>query len=227
MADAVIFDIDGTLVDSVDLHARAWQEAFRHFGHEFGFEEVRHQIGKGSDKLVPHFLPKKEIDRVGEELEKFRGELWKSTYLPQVKPFPKVRELLERLKQDGKQIVLASSARGDELKKYKQIANIEDLVEEETSSDDVESSKPDPDIVHAAMGRFKNADRSQAVMVGDTPYDAVAAKQAGVRAIGVLCGGFAEQELMKAGCMEIYRDAADLLANYESSLLARRESQAA
>jgi HAD superfamily hydrolase (TIGR01549 family) len=227
MTKAVIFDIDGTLVDSVDLHARAWQEAFQHFGFDFPFPEVRHQIGKGSDKLIPHFLSPEENERIGQKLDDFRGDLWKSKYLSQVKPFPKVRELFERLKHDGKQIVLASSAKGDELNKYKQIANIEDLVEEETSSDDVESSKPDPDIVHAAMAKLKDADPSQAVMVGDTPYDAQASTKAGVKAIGVLCGGFPEQELVTSGCVAVYRDPADLLANYETSLLGGEQSRAA
>lgn len=227
MVESVIFDIDGTLVDSVDLHARAWQEAFRHFGHEVKFEEVRSQIGKGSDKLIPHFLSPEEQKKIGEELDKFRGELWKSQYLNQVKPFPKVRELFQRIQQDGKRIVLASSAKGDELKTYKKIANIEDLVEEETSSDDVESSKPDPDIIHAALAKLGNPDPAQVVMVGDTPYDAEAARKAGVGTIGVLCGGFPEEDLRKAGAGVIYNGPAELLMMYEESPLGTRETKAA
>src|SRR4051812_24866746 len=110
MTKAVIFDIDGTLVDSVDLHARAWQEAFRHFGYDIPFEDIRHEIGKGADKLIPHFLPPDENQRIGKELDKFRSELWKKKYLHQVKPFPKVRELFQRVLADGKKIALASSA---------------------------------------------------------------------------------------------------------------------
>lgn len=227
MIEAVIFDIDGTLVDSVDLHARAWQEAFRHFGHEVQFEEVRSQIGKGSDKLIPHFLSPDENKKIGEELDKFRGELWKTKYLHQVKPFPKVRELFQRIQQDGKQIVLASSAKGDELQTYKQIANIEDLIQEETSSDDVESSKPDPDIIHAALGKLGNPDPEQVMMVGDTPYDVEAARKAGVRTIGVLCGGFPETDLRKAGAVAIYNGPAELLTMYEVSPLGDLETKAA
>jgi len=227
MIQAIIFDIDGTLVDSVDLHARAWQEAFRHFGHEVTFEEVRSQIGKGSDKLIPHFLSAEENKRIGEQLDKFRGDLWKSEYLHQVKPFPKVRELFLRIQQDGKQIVLASSAKGDELKTYKKIANIEDLTQEETSSDDVENSKPDPDVIHAALEKLGNPDPDDVVMVGDTPYDAEAARKAGVRTIGVLCGGFPEEELRKAGAVAIYNGPAELLAMYEESPLGEREHKAA
>ena len=93
MIKAVIFDIDGTLVDSVDLHARAWQEAFRRFGKEIPYERVRHQIGKGGDQLMPVFFSAEELDRFGEEMEKYRGELFKREYLPQVRAFPRVREL--------------------------------------------------------------------------------------------------------------------------------------
>ena len=227
MIQAVIFDIDGTLVDSVDLHARAWQEAFRHFGREVTFEEVRSQIGKGSDKLIPYFLSSEEDQKIGKQLDKFRGELWKSKYLHQVKPFPKVRELFQRIQQDGKQIVLASSAKGDELQTYRKIANIDDLVEEETSSDDVENSKPDPDVIHAALGKINNPDPANVMMVGDTPYDAEAARKAGVRTIGVLCGGFPEEDLRKAGAVAIYNGPAELLAMYEESPLGQPASKAA
>jgi len=227
MPTAVIFDIDGTLVDSVDLHARAWQEAFRHFGFDFEFEEIRHQIGKGSDKLIPHFLQPKEVRHIGEELDKYRSKLWKEKYLPLVKPFPKVRELFERIRRDGKKIVLASSAKGDELKQYKQIAHIEDLVEKETSSDDVENSKPDPDIIHATLQKLENPNPDDVIMVGDTPYDAEAAVKAGVKTIGVLCGGFPEEELIAAGCSQIYPAPAELLEHYAESILARAVERAA
>jgi HAD superfamily hydrolase (TIGR01509 family) len=227
MINAVIFDIDGTLVDSVDLHARAWQEAFSHFGYDFDFGEIRHQIGKGSDKLIPHFLPPGEVQHIGEELDKFRSKLWKTKFLARVKPFPKVRELFERIRQDGKRIVLASSAKGDELQTYKKIANIEDLVEKETSSDDVENSKPDPDIIHAALGKLGKPKPSEVIMVGDTPYDVEAANKAGVATIGMLCGGFPESELKAAGCVAIYRDAAELLERYEESPLAEKVNRAA
>ncbi len=227
MVKAVIFDVDGTLVDSVDLHARAWKEAFRHFGYDFRFREVCHEIGKGSDKLIPHFLQPKEVRHIGKEVEHYRAELWKRKYLSRVKPFPKVRELFERIRKDGKRIVLASSAKGDELETYKKIAKIEDLVEKETSSDDVKKSKPDPDIIHAALRKLGDADPAEVMMVGDTPYDAEAAKKAGVSTIGLLCGGFSKTELRTAGCVAIYDGPADLLEHYEESPLARREKMAA
>lgn len=224
MIKAVIFDVDGTLVDSVDLHARAWQEALAHFGKHFDFERVRYQIGKGGDQLMPVFLTQDELDEFGDELEEYRGELFKREYLSRVKAFPKVRELFERIKREGLQIALASSAKADELKTYKKIANIEDLVEEETSSDDAEKSKPYPDIFEAALSRLDDTRPSEAVVVGDTPYDAEAAGKAGLQTIGLLSGGFPEEDLRAAGCATIYRDPADLLANYDASPLAARPS---
>jgi HAD superfamily hydrolase (TIGR01509 family) len=226
MMKAVIFDIDGTLIDSVDLHARAWQEAFRHFGREIPFAEVRHQIGKGGDQLLPVFFTKEELAEFGAELEKYRGDLFKREYLPRVRPFPKVRELFERIRADGKQIALASSAKEDELKVYKKIAHISDLVAEQTSADDAEKSKPYPDIFQAALAQLDDVTPVEAIVVGDTPYDAEAAGKAGLRTIGVLCGGFPEAELRAAGCIRIYRDPADLLARYDESPLAQAASKA-
>jgi HAD superfamily hydrolase (TIGR01509 family) len=223
---AVIFDIDGTLIDSVDLHARAWQEAFEHFGKQFDFERVRYQIGKGGDQLLPVFLSESEIEKFGAELTEYRGELFKREYLSRVVAFPRVRELFERVLGDGKRIALASSAKKEELSEYKRIANIEDLVEEETSSDDAEKSKPHPDIFEAALAEL-GVEPSEAIVVGDTHYDAEAALKAGIRTIGVLSGGFLEADLREAGCVRIYKDAADLLANYDTSPLAAETASAA
>ena len=116
MPQAIIFDVDGTLVDSVDLHAHAWQDAFRHFGKEVPFDEIRAQIGKGGDQLMPVFFPQEQLARIGQEMQAYRSKLYKAKYMQQVRPFPKVRELFERIKRDGKQIALASSAETDEFK---------------------------------------------------------------------------------------------------------------
>lgn len=219
MIKAVIFDIDGTLVDSVDLHAQAWKEAFKHFGKEIPFAEVRHQIGKGGDQLMPVFFSKDELKRFGKEMEEYRGRLYQRDFLPKVRPFPKVRELFQRIEGDRLRIALASSAKEEELKEYKKIAHIEDLVEEETSADDADKSKPHPDIFQAALERLGDVEPSEAIVVGDTPYDAQAAAKIKLRTIGVLCGGFPAAELEEAGCIAIYQDPADLLARYNDSMI--------
>jgi HAD superfamily hydrolase (TIGR01509 family) len=222
MIKAVIFDIDGTLVDSVDLHAQAWKEAFKHFGKDIPYEDVRHQIGKGGDQLMPVFFSKEELDKFGEDMEKYRGQLFKRDFLPKVRPFPKVRELFQRIISDGLRIALASSAKEEELKEYKRIAHIEDLVEEETSADDADKSKPHPDIFEAALERLGDIKPYEAIVVGDTPYDAQAAGKIDLRTIGVLCGGFPEAELKAAGCIEIYKEPADLLARYDEAIISQK-----
>jgi len=216
----VIFDIDGTLVDSVDLHAAAWAVTFAKYGKQIDVNTVRRQIGKGSDQLLPVFFSPAELTQFGEHLEQERSELFKRDYLPRVKAFPQTRELFKRIKQDGKQIALASSAKEDEVKVYKQLARVEDLLTGETSSEDVAQSKPHPDIFAAALKQVGNPPAEDAIVVGDTPYDAQAAGKIQLRTIGVLCGGWTEEELRRAGCVAIYRDPADLLAHYDTSPLA-------
>ena len=223
MIKAVLFDIDGTLIDSVDAHARSWQEVLARYGREIPFEEVRQQIGKGGDQLMPVFLPEDLIAKQGKQIEQDRSELFKRKYLPGVRPFPGNRELFQRIKADGTRIVLASSAKGDELEAYKRIAQIEDLIEDETSSDDAERSKPHPDIFEAAMAKLRDIPPEAVIVVGDTPYDAEAAGKAGLRTIGMLCGGFPEAELRAAGCIALYRDPLDLAQQYDRSPLRRGE----
>lgn len=220
MPNAVIFDVDGTLIDSVDLHAHAWQDALREFGYEVAFDKLRGQIGKGGDQLLPVFLSKEEVAAKGEALNTRRSGIFKERYLSRIKPFPMVRELLQRIQGDGMQIALASSANKSELDAYKKAAGIEDLLQAETSTDDAEKSKPEPDIFEAALQRLGDMDPKQVVVIGDTPYDAEAAAKAGLRAIGVLCGGWSEDALRRAGCIAVYRDPADLLAQYDASPLA-------
>lgn len=221
MAKALIFDIDGTLLDSVGLHAQAWQDAFRHFGYDFPFERIRSQIGKGGDQLLPEFLSKEDVEAKGKEIEEYRSSLFKEKYLPQVKPFPKVRELFEHALKNGQKLALASSAKGDELETYEKIAHIEDLVHVETSSADAEKSKPHPDIFEAALERLGNPDPSTVVVIGDSTHDVEAAKKAKLRTVALLCGGTPEADLKKAGAVAVFRDPADLLSHYDECLGAK------
>ncbi|MGU3474257.1 HAD family hydrolase [Methylobacterium sp. D48H] len=217
---AVIFDIDGTLLDSVDLHARAWVEAFAHFGVETGFAEVRRQIGKGGDELMPVFLSEERIAREGETIEAYRSDLFKRRYLSEVRPFPGVRPLFEHIRSAGLKIALASSGKRSEVEHYTEILEIGDLVDVATSSDDADRSKPHPDIFEAALAKLDGVPPDAIIVVGDTPYDAEAAAKAGLRTVGLLCGGFPEADLRAAGCAAIYRDPEDLLHRFAESPLA-------
>ncbi len=219
MIEVVIFDVDGTLIDSVDLHAQAWQETCKHFGREIEFAEVRHQIGKGADQLLPMFFSAEELERSGKEMEEYHSDLFKRNYMPHVRPLPQVRELFERILSEGKRILLASSAQSEEVETYKEIANIADLIESETSSDDAKRSKPHPDIFAAALKKAGNPHPSEVMVIGDTPYDTQAAAKIDLPMIGLLSGGFPEIELRGAGCVAIYQDPAQLLAQYNQSPL--------
>jgi phosphoglycolate phosphatase-like HAD superfamily hydrolase len=221
MPKAAIFDLDGTLLDSVDLHALAWHEAMAKFGHDVTFEQARSQIGKGGDKLIPVFLSTDEQRDHGKEMEEWRGKRFKTSYLPLVRPFSAVPDLLKSVRETGVQVAIASSAKKDELDQYLDIARIADLVDVKTSSDDVEESKPAPDIFEVVLKRLKIESRD-AVAIGDTPYDALAAGKAGITTIGVLCGGFSETSLREAGCAEVYPGPAALLALFADTMLVRR-----
>jgi HAD superfamily hydrolase (TIGR01509 family) len=220
MVAAVLFDVDGTLVDTVDLHARAWQDAFRLFGKEVPFPDVRSQIGKGGDQLMPVFFSREELERFGEEMQARRSRIYRERYQSQVRAFPGVRPLFEHVKQNGIRIALASSADKDEFEANLALLGIGDLIDAATSAHDAARSKPFPDIFDAALAKLDGVRAEQALAVGDTPYDAIAASQIGLRTIGLLCGGFPEADLRGAGCIEIWRDPEDLLAGYARSALA-------
>ena len=216
----VIFDVDGTLVNSNDLHIEAWREAFRHYGKEVSFADVHAQMGKGGDQLLPVFLSEEEVERFGKELEAFRVELFVKDYLPRAEPFPRVRELFERLAADGLQVALATSAKEPELKQHKKKLRIDDLLDGTTSADDAEHSKPAPDIFEAALARLKGIAPDEAVVIGDSPFDVIAARRAGIRTIGLLSGGFKADELRAQGAIAVYRDIGELLDRYDDSPLA-------
>jgi HAD superfamily hydrolase (TIGR01549 family) len=219
MVQAVIFDIDGTIIDSVDLHIESWERAFQQFGEDIPYEAIRRQIGKGADEFLAVFFSKEELDRFRSELENYRSELFKREYLPKAKPFPRVRELFERIKNDGKKIALASTAKEEEIKIYKEMAQIDDLIDAVACSEDVQRSKPHRDICSAALQKLDDIASDRVIAVGDTSYDAEAAGKIGVRTIGVLCGGGTREEFEQAGCIAIYTDPADLFAQYSYSPL--------
>src|SRR5262245_26846165 len=210
-----IFDIDGTLVDSNELHVDSWDRAFQRFGKQFPRDQLRAQIGKGSDQYLPEFLTPEEINRFGKELDEYRSELFRKEYLPKVRPFPKVRELFQRLHDDNKQTVLASSGKKGDTKYYIELLKIGDFIDGYVSGDDANRSKPAPDIFAASLEKLGDIFAPDEGTVGDTKFDIEAAKKAGLKTIAFLCGGTAESVLRRAGAIAIYRDPADFLAHYD------------
>ncbi len=216
---AVLFDIDGTLVDSNDHHVLAWEQAFAGIGERFDRQTIHDQIGKGTDMLVPTLLPDLD-DAAQERLGEAHGAAFKSRYLDQVKPFPGARDLLARAHDAGLRVVLASSASKDELDHYLGLLGARDLVDETTSADDVENTKPAPDIFATALKKIGSPPAHEVIVIGDTPYDIEAAAKCGVAAIAVRSGGFSDEALTKAGAIAMYDDVAALLHDYDGSPLA-------
>jgi HAD superfamily hydrolase (TIGR01509 family) len=214
----VILDVDGTLIDSNDQHALAWVEAMAEAGYKVPVEKVRRLIGMGSDNLLPAALGLDKENQPGKQISERQQEIFKEKYLATVKPFPKARDLLQRMREQGLKLVVASSAQADELNHLLEIVGANDLVEEKTSSSEAKNSKPDPDIIKVALDKLKfPADR--VVMLGDTPYDIKAASKLRVAVIALRAGGWSDEELK--GARAIYDNPADLLTKYDTSLLGK------
>jgi HAD superfamily hydrolase (TIGR01549 family) len=193
----LIFDIDGTLVDSNDIHTECWLEAFEHFGKTIPYDLMRSQMGKGGDLLVPDMLNAREMREFGEKLKKYRPGLFKKKYMERVKPFPRIRDLFEELGERGIKLALASSANKDEVGYYTRLLGVGDLLEGSTSTQDANMSKPSPEIFEAALERI-GTDPALTMTVGDTPYDILASHRAALPIAAMLCGGFERQLLAKA-----------------------------
>ena len=190
-------------------------------GYDVPFDVVRPLIGTGADKLLPKTVGVSHESEEGKKLVKHRSEIFRQRYLPRLRPFPGSRELVSRVRADGLKAIVATSAKDEELKGLLKAAQVEDLMEEKATASDAKRSKPDPDIVHAAIEETGIAPE-QLIMIGDTPYDIEAAAKARVRSIAFRCGGWTDDALKAAA--EIYDGPADLLAHYKSSLLGRRAS---
>lgn len=215
---AVLLDVDGTLIDSNDAHAHAWVEALSEHGHQVRFDEVRRLIGMGGDKLLPIVAGLDSSSAEGKQVEERRGEIFKQKYLPTLQPTPGAALLLRQMRDHGLKLVVASSAKGEELKDLLKVAHLEWLVQEETSSSEAENSKPDPDIVHVALKKA-GFPPTETVFMGDTPYDIEAAGKARVKTIAVRCGGWKDYDLK--GALAIYDNPAHLLTHYAESPLGK------
>jgi HAD superfamily hydrolase (TIGR01549 family) len=199
MARAAILDIDGTLVDTNYHHALAWYRAFRQSDVHLPIWRIHRAIGMGGDKLVPHFVGDRDGE-IGEDVRAAEKALYLND-LPEVEPFEGARDLIVDLKDREFTVVLASSAKSTELEHYLDLLDAREIVDVWTSSADVEETKPAPDLVQVAL---QKADTDDAVMVGDTPWDIEAARNAGVETVTVLTGGFSEAELREAGAVAVF-----------------------
>lgn len=216
---AVLLDIDGTLIDSNDAHARAWVAALGEHGYVVPFEQVRPLIGMGGDKLLPVLTgldpDSGEAERIGETRSaRFKREL------PSLRPTNGARALLELLRGEDLELIVATSAAEEEVQAILEQAGVADLIERAASAGDADDSKPDPDIILAALRKAKRQS-TNAVMIGDTPYDIEAAARARVPAIALRCGGWWSDERLK-GAIAIYDDPADLVAHFGASPLSVR-----
>jgi HAD superfamily hydrolase (TIGR01509 family) len=210
-----IFDIDGTLIDSNEQHALAWFHSFRIFDKQISLKQIRSQMGKGGDQLLPEFLTRKEVEQIGEKISELHLAIFKARYLAQIKAFAGVAKLFREIRKRGGTIALASSSKQEEVETFVKIAKIENLADQVTSSDDAQSSKPQPDILHAAMRKLRNPNKNKTIMIGDSPFDALAARKAGIKMIGLECGGFSGTVLRRNGCAAVYENPMHLLREIE------------
>lgn len=213
----VIFDVDGTLVDSNHQHAMAWHDALHAAGFDLPYERIRRLIGKGSDKLFPELTGKAIDSPEGKSISEECKRIFKQEYLPQIRPFEQAGELVRRLRQAGIKLAVASSARREDLEALLKIAGAPELVDNSTTSKEADRSKPDPDIVSAALEKL-GTPPAETIMIGDTPYDVESATRAGIGVIAFRCGGWADADL--EGALALYDGPADLLARFEQSPLA-------
>ena len=209
--EAVILDIDGTLVDSNYQHAIAWQRAFHECGHDVAAWRIHRCVGMGGDQIVKTLLGDDVEEREGDAIRDAESDAY-AELMPEVQPFEGAHDLIGKLKDEGFRVVLASSAKDDEVDHYVELLEAEDLYDGRTSAGDVEATKPEPELIEVAIDKAGTGD---AVMVGDSVWDIEAANRAGLRTIGVLCGGFGEAELTGAGAelvVETIGDVADQLS---------------
>ena len=206
MARAALLDVDGTLVDSNYQHALAWYRAFRQSGIVLPLWRIHRHVGMGGDQLVPA-LAGKDIDETrGDEIRELRGQAY-AELIDEIEPLEGARELIVDLKGRGLTVVLASSSPQDELDRYLDLLNARELADGWTTDDDVQATKPEPDLVQAAL---EKAGTDDGLMVGDTPWDIEAAGKAGVKTVCLVTGGFSEQELREAGAAAVFESVGEL-----------------
>jgi HAD superfamily hydrolase (TIGR01509 family) len=215
-----LLDVDGTLIDSNDAHARSWVDVLHEHEYDVTYAQVRGLIGMGGDKLVRAVTGLDVENGKGKELTSERMERFRRQYLPSLSATPGAHELIARLRDDGLRLVIATSAREQELNALLEQAGLSDLIDRRTTSDDAEDSKPDPDIVHAALQKGQ-LEPEAALMLGDTPYDIEAAERAGVSSVAFRCGGWWADDALR-GATAIFDDPAELVREFARSPFGKR-----
>ncbi|MEX8058653.1 HAD family hydrolase [Microbacterium sp. 16-032] len=220
MADTALFDVDGTLVDTNYQHALAWYRSFLRHDIVLPIWRIHRAIGMGGDQLVASLT--------SDDVEREHGEAlrtaWTEEFDPlidEVKPFEGAHDLLAEVKRRGFQIVLASSGKSDHVEHFLDLVEARELADAWTTSDDVEASKPAPDLVQTALDRVPG---SRGIMIGDSPWDAIAARKAGISTIAVRTGGFSPEELRDAGAVRVFDSLRDLIDGLDETPLARPEA---
>jgi HAD superfamily hydrolase (TIGR01509 family) len=214
---AVLFDIDGTLLDSNDAHAHAWLDSLRGHGRNVPFDLVRSKIGMGGDKLLAEVAGIERDSDLGRSINERRTMIFKAQYLPDIGPFHGARVLVDRLRSRGLACAAVSSSTAEDIQDLLRAAGVADLMDSVISADDADRSKPDPDLVEIALDRL-GVTASEALMIGDTPYDIEAGARAGVPVVAVRCGGWTDRDLQAA--VAIYDNPADLSSQLDRSPLA-------
>ncbi|HYC50757.1 MAG TPA: HAD family hydrolase [Gemmatimonadaceae bacterium] len=212
--DGVLLDVDGTLIDSNAAHAESWSDTLAEFGRPTPPEKVRPLIGMGGDKLLPQLLGVEADSADGKKFSERRAEIFREHYVPKLRLTRGAKQFVERLRREGFRIIIATSAKEEELEAMLQQVGLDDLIPHRTSADDAEESKPDPDIVQAALRKAK-LHPDAAIMLGDTPYDVEAARRAGIDCVAVLTGGWNSEALKEA--VAIYDDPDDILRHFTAS----------
>jgi HAD superfamily hydrolase (TIGR01509 family) len=212
--EGVLLDVDGTLIDSNEAHARSWSEALKEFGRDVPLDQVRPLIGMGGDKLTPLLLGVAADREQGRAFAERRADIFRERYVPHLRLTPGAKDLIKHFRHEGLALIVATSAVESELNTMLRHVGLDDLIEQKTSASDADRSKPDPDIVTAALNKAGLA-ASAAILLGDTPYDVEAGGRAGVDTVALLCGGHTADELQ--GAIAIYENPSDLLRHFTSS----------
>jgi phosphoglycolate phosphatase-like HAD superfamily hydrolase len=214
--DIVLFDVEGTLVDCVPQTLQSWHDVLMRFGYEVPLMQLQRYSGMDAGDMLAELLPASLRARAS-EIADAQGEHYRKEYLSTVRGFPRVRELFQKVKRDGCRIGLATSCQPDELAVYLKLTNIRDLIDATACGADAKKGKPHPDLLEAVLRKLNVSGDKAAIMIGDTPYDAQAARGLGLSALGLLCGGHPADDLRAAGCRAVYDDPAQLLEQLETA----------